>query len=132
MSGPLYSYKETFEESEKRRYRLFVSGLGNHAVFEDDTWICDKRIRSGAEPKNYHYIYFAGVPKTYREAVKYYAVLRILQGDVIRTVRSRITKLSLFFKFYNQIQQGNSLQFNTLTAVHFKEYLEQGAEIHFP
>lgn len=126
MSGPLYSYKENFEESEKSRYRLFVSELGNHAIFEDDAWICDKRIRSGAEPKNYHHIYFAGVPETYREAVKYYAVLRILQGDVIRTVRSRITKLSLFFKFYNQIQQGNSLQVNTLTAVHFKEYLEQG------
>lgn len=104
MSGPLYSYKENFEELEKSRYRLFVSELGNHAVFEDDTWICDKRIRSGAEPKNYHHIYFAGVPETYREAVKYYAVLRILQGDVIRTVRSRITKLSLFFKFCNQIQ----------------------------
>lgn len=126
MSGPLYSYKENFEESEKSRYRLFVSELGNHAVFEDDTWICDKRIRSGSEPKNYHYIYFAGVPEIYREAVKYYAVLRILQGDVIRTVRSRITKLSPFFKFCNQIQQGNSLRISTLTAVYFKEYLELG------
>lgn len=126
MSGPLYSYKETFEESEKSRYRLFVSELGNHAVFEDDTWICDKRIRSGAEPKNYHHIYFAGVPETDREAVKYYAVLRILQGDVIRTVRSRITKLSPFFKFCNQIQQENILQCSTLTAAYFKEYLEQG------
>lgn len=96
MSGPVYSYKENFQESEKSRYRLFVSKLGYHAVFEDDTWICDKRIRSGTEPENYHHIYFAGVPETYREAVKYYAVLRILQGDVIRTVRSRITKLSPF------------------------------------
>ncbi|MFQ9702086.1 MAG: hypothetical protein ACLR0U_06575 [Enterocloster clostridioformis] len=66
---------------------------------EDDTWICDKRIRSGSEPKNYHHIYFASVPETYKEAVKYYAVLRILQGDVIRTVRSRITKLSPFLSF---------------------------------
>ena len=39
MSGPLYSYKENFEESEKSRYRLFVSELGNPAVFEYDTWI---------------------------------------------------------------------------------------------
>ena len=49
MSGPLYSYKENFEESEKSRYRLFVSELGNHAVFEDDTWI--KESEAGQNQK---------------------------------------------------------------------------------
>lgn len=126
MSSPVYSYKETFEESEINQYRLFVGELGYHAAFEDDTWICDKRIRSGSEPDNYHRIYFAGVPDAYRETIKYYAVLRILQGDVIRTVRSRITKLSPFLKFCNQEQQENILQCSVLTAVYFKEYLEQG------
>lgn len=65
MSSPVYSYKETFEESEINQYRLFVGELGYHAAFEDDTWICDKRIRSGSEPDNYHRIYFAGVPDAY-------------------------------------------------------------------
>ena len=51
MSGPLYSYKENFEEIRKSRYRLFVSELGNHAVLKMIRGYAIKESEAGQNQK---------------------------------------------------------------------------------
>lgn len=123
MTVPMFSYKEVFEEKEKFRYKEFLWELGEHIRFEDDIWVCDKRVRSGSEPKNYHCIYFSKVSQKYKEIVKYYAILRILQGDTIRTVRGRVTRLIPYLNFMEETDEENLLGCNVIKASDFMDCL---------
>lgn len=99
MMLPKYESMEIYEASQQKRYLALLPQLGSHVRFEDDTWICDKRIRSATEPPHYSHIYYSAVPAGCKELVKYYVILRLLQGDTVRTVKSRISRLVPLLRF---------------------------------
>ncbi|MEG0900282.1 MAG: hypothetical protein RSF40_11315, partial [Oscillospiraceae bacterium] len=99
--------------------------LGSDVSFEDDTWICNKRIRNNSDPAHYVHIYFSSVPSQYRELAKYFAIIRILRGDTIRTIRSRVLCVVTFTKFL--IEHCGAIPIfdcDTRIAFKLKEHLE--------
>jgi len=53
MNLPQYKYIENYDEQQKSRYLALLPQLGSNIHFDEDTWVCDKRMRSAGEPKNY-------------------------------------------------------------------------------
>lgn len=90
---------ETFDEYQKARYIEFLNELGTSICFDDDTWVCDKRIRSFAENPHAVSIYFSTIHVKYRTVVKYFAVIRLLNGKGIRGVKRNVLDLVSFFNF---------------------------------
>ena len=39
-------YEELYSKEETARYRDFLHSLSDDSRFEDDTWVCEKRIKS--------------------------------------------------------------------------------------
>ena len=125
MNLPQYQYTENYDEWQKSRYLALLPLLGSNIRFEEDVWVCDKRIRSVSEPMKLLNIRFSAIPPHYRELVKYYVLLRLLQGDSVRTVRSRTNRLSSFLKFLNEICSAPLLsECDIRTAAKLKEYLD--------
>jgi integrase len=125
MNLPQYKYIENYDEQQKRRYLALLPQLGSNIRFDEDTWVCDKRIRSAAEPENYMNLYFSAIPSAYKELVKYYALLRLLHGDTARTVRSRIARLVPFLKFLTEACLAPLLSdCDIRTASRLKEHLD--------
>lgn len=125
MNLPKYESSEIYDAQQKKRYLDLLPQLGSNLRFEDDTWICDKRMRSAGEPPNYINIYYSSVPDNYRELIKYYAILRLLQGDTVRTVRGRITRLVPFLKYLEGCHNGLISDCDVGTASKFKESLDE-------
>ncbi len=100
---PTYKYYEYYEESRKSEYKSLLRQLGTDICFDDDKWICDKRIKSQSEPLNYSIIYFTTIPERYKNMAKYYAIIRIANGDTIRTIKSRVSRIKVFFEFIDQL-----------------------------
>jgi hypothetical protein len=125
MMLPKYESMEIYEASQQKRYLALLPQLGSHVRFEDDTWICDKRIRSATEPPHYSHIYYSAVPAGCKELVKYYVILRLLQGDTVRTVKSRISRLVPLLRFLeNGSKEALLSECDVRTASRFKEHLE--------
>lgn len=126
MNLPQYKYRENYNDSQKKRYLDFLHGLGNDIRFDKDTWVCDKRIRNNSDPMHYSHIYFSKIPPEHKELIKYFAIMRLLQGDTVRTVRSRVVGLTLFTKFLSESSPSRfALDCDSGTAVRFKEYLDK-------
>jgi len=120
-----YKYIENYDKQQKNRYLALLPQLGSNIHFDEDIWICDKRIRSAAEPENYMNLYFSAIPFTYKGLVKYYALLRLLHGDTSRTVRIRITRLVPFLRFLTEACSVPLLSGCDIhTASRLKEYLD--------
>lgn len=75
-----YEYEEFYMEHEKQRYRDFMVSLSDNITFEIDTWICEKRLQNQAQLLSKVNIYFAKIPAQYKEMVKHYALIRLLEG----------------------------------------------------
>lgn len=128
MNFPQYSLAENYDARQKERYLALLPQLGSGICFEDDTWICDKRIRNNSDPAHYAHIYFLSVPSQYRELAKYFAIIRLLRGDTIRTVRSRVTCVASFTKFLTEHCSTPPISdCDARTAFKLKEHLEQSA-----
>ncbi len=125
MNLPQYKYIENYDEQQKNRYLTLLPQLGSNIYFDEDTWVCDKRIRSAAEPEHYMNLYFSAIPYDYRELVKYYALLRLLQGDTTRTIQARITRLLPFLRFLAEACTAPLLsECDIRTASRLKEHLD--------
>ncbi len=101
MSGilrPLIT--ENYDGYQKARYMEFLNELGTKICFEDGTWVCDKRIRSFAENPHAVSMYFSTIQVKYRTVVKYFAVIRLLNGIGIRAVKRNVLDLVSFFHFF--------------------------------
>jgi hypothetical protein len=46
MNLPQYKYIENYDEQQKSRYLALLPQLGSNIHFDEDTWVCDKRMRS--------------------------------------------------------------------------------------
>lgn len=88
-----------FDADEKARYIGFLQELGSRIRFEDDIWICDNRTRYPYGDKHMITIYFAHIPEEFRNLIKYYAVLRLLNGITVRTVKTDLFGLAVFCAF---------------------------------
>ena len=115
-------YDEPYNEEEKLRYRDFLKSQSNNIMFEDDTWICDKRIKSVSQNPHNVSIYFKKTPAQYKDMLKYYAVIRLERGISIKTACSEIGYINIFLNF-----TGNDLLINVniMAALAFKEYIDE-------
>ena len=126
MNIPQYVYSEFYSEGEKYRYRELLSGLGENVHFEDDKWICDKRIKSASEPLNYVTIYFTKTPEPYIEVLKYYVLMRIVNGDTVRTLKARVSRMNIFLNFLDK--KGESADISNCEynlAAEFKKFCDE-------
>lgn len=118
---PKQRYAEYYREYEKQRYRDFMGSLSDDISFDSDTWICEKRIKNQAQNLSKVTIYFSRVPEQYKEMVKYYSLIRLLEGKGVGTVCGDIGSIAVFLNFIGV----NSLsELSVLTASRFKEYLD--------
>ena len=125
MNLPEYNYVETYKEWEKKRYKELLEKLGTNINFDDNKWICDKRIRHPSEPIHKVTIYFTTLIEKYVEITKYYVLLKLLGGNTIGTIKKRISNLSTFFYFL--MDEYNSCDLDKCdinVAAKMKEYLE--------
>ena len=91
MSGvTTYEYEEFYKEHEKQRYLDSMVSLSDDISFVSDRWICEKRLQNKAQLLRKVTIYFSKIPAQYKELVKYYALIRLLEGKGIGTVRGDI------------------------------------------
>lgn len=116
-----YEYEEFYKEHEKRRYRDFMLSLSDNIAFELDTWICEKRLQNGAQLLSKVTIYFAKIPAQYKEMVKYYALIRLLEGKGVSTVRGDIGNVAVFLNFMSETP---FTEISVMTASRFKEDLD--------
>ncbi|PKM68776.1 MAG: hypothetical protein CVU95_01430 [Firmicutes bacterium HGW-Firmicutes-2] len=125
MKFPQYQQIEIYDETQKGRYIELLQAFGSDIHFDDDTWVCDKRRRNNTDPANYMNIYFASIPYAYKNLVKYYGIIRLLQGNTVRTVRTSIGKIVPFTQFLKENYSAPLLSAcNISIAIRFKEYLD--------
>lgn len=93
---------ESFELARMHDYRRFATQLGSKIDFEDEKWVCDRRIRSTAEMRCDVTLYFRPIPELFRDLVKYYCVIILINGAGIVTAASKLTSLASFFRFLEE------------------------------
>ena len=114
-------YEEYYNEYEKQRYLDFLPALSDNICFDDDKWVCEKRIKSAHETPRNVAVYFAKTPEKYTVMVKYYAIILLIQGQRIKTVCRHISNINTFLRFMNDDPLHNT---NILTASRFKEHID--------
>jgi len=87
------AYKNSFEDYEKQEYREFICGLSTKSAFDDDIWMLDKLRISNAQKANDYSIYYINAPAPYKETIKYYAALKLMNGIRAATCRSIVRSL---------------------------------------
>ncbi len=118
----LYAFEEIYQESKEEQYNSFLKSISSTANFEDDTWFCDKRDQSKGVENFKVKLYFAKVPENYKPMVKYFVILRLLDGISVTTSKHSIYMVSNFLDF-----MGNSPlnKVNLSTVNEFKQYLQE-------
>jgi integrase len=114
-------YYEVYSEHEKRRYRDFLLSLSDDIRFDDDIWICLKRLRGAHETPCNVSIYFTNTPAEYKYMTKYYAILLLIQGKSVSSVHREVYSVNHFLRF---MEDDDICKINVLTASRFKEYLD--------
>lgn len=116
-----YEYEEFYKEHEKQRYRDFMVSLSDNITFESDTWICENRLQNQAQLLSKVTIYFTKIPAQYKEMVKYYALIRLLEGKGISTIRGDVGNVAVFLNFLGETPL---TEISVMTASRYKEYLD--------
>ena len=114
-------YDEPYSEVEALRCRDFIHSLSDHIRFEDDTWVCEKRIKSVSQNLNNVSIYFRQTPPQYKEMVKYYVLFRLMKGIGVKTVCSEAGYINSFLKF---LRKEPIDDVTVMTALDFREYID--------
>ena len=92
---------ERYQEYEKRRYRDFLCSLSDSISFEDDCWYCEKHLKNRSHNKKHVNISFRQIPQIYRDMVKYYALIRLINGVGVYTISCRVRNIAILFQFLN-------------------------------
>lgn len=117
---------ESYQEHQKARYMEFLNELGKEIRFNDDTWVCDKRIQSFAENPHAVSIYFSTIQVKYRTVVKYFAIISLLNGKGVAGVKRNVLNLVSFFNFLPKETLLSEL--NITTASQFKALLDNSPQ----
>ena len=117
---------EDFKSVKKAEYINFLEHMGARVRFSEDKWVCDKLRRSPADDAGAFTLYFSGIPEQHRETVKYFSVIRLIQGCAIKTVKTNITGLVRFFTYLNCNYKTAKLHMcDEFIATKFYQYLEE-------
>lgn len=118
----LYAFEEIYQECEEEQYNSFLKSISSTANFQDDTWFCDKRDQSKGVENFKVKLYFAKVPENYKTMVKYFVILRLLDGVSVTTSKHSIYMVSNFLGFLGNTPL-NNVNFSTVNE--FKQYLQK-------
>jgi integrase len=117
---------ENFMSVKETEYRSFITHLGTAVRFSDDKWVCDKMRRSQSENAGKYTLYFSSIPERYREMVKYFASICLIQSKTIASVRTYIIGLTKFFTFWDAKYKNTGLDICDETiAVKFYQYVKK-------
>jgi len=117
---------QNYDDSKKARYRDFLSNVGYDIDFNSDSWKCDKLVRSASECGSLYNLIFDGIPNEYKEIVKYFSILRMLNGKSPRGIKSHIYDLGLFFKVIKvECKKFHIEKCTHSTMIMYKEYLDR-------
>lgn len=119
---PKQEYMEYYRKCEERRYRDFLDSLSDNISFESDKWICEKRLKNQSQLLSKVTIYFSMVPEQHREMVKYFALIRLVEGKGVGTVCGNVGNIAIFLRFMADISLS---EIQVTTASRFKEYLDR-------
>lgn len=100
MAITSFKTNERYQEYEKRRYRDFLCSLSDSISLEDDCWYCEKH-KNRSHNKKHVNISFRQIPTIYREMVKYYALIRLINGVGVYTISCRVRNIAIFLQFLN-------------------------------
>jgi integrase len=112
---------EVYQAHEKQRYRDFLYLLSDIACFEDDSWYCEKHLKNVSHNRNHVSISFRQIPEAYREMIKYYAIIRLLNGINVYTIGRRVEHIGKFLRFLGDSPLS---EIDIFTASRFKEFLD--------
>ena len=116
---------EAFSETKKTEYIGFAEKLGVDVCFTSDKWICDTLRRSPTEKTGTYTLYFDRIPALHKDAVKYFAIISLVQNKSIATVKTYIGNLIRFFDFWTSYKENGALcSCNEFAAANFYQYLE--------
>ena len=118
---PKQLYEEVYQDYERERYLGFLSSLSDNIQFENNTWICEKRLKSKAQLLSKATIYFSKIPEKYNEMVKFYAIIRLHDGLGVATVASMVSYIAIFLNWLGETSFEDII---VTTASRFKEYLD--------
>ena len=96
---PKQEYIEYYRECEEKRYRDFLDSLSDSISFDSDKWICEKRLKNQSQLLSKVTIYFSMVPGQYKEMVKYFALIRLVEGKSVGTVCGDVGNIAIFIRF---------------------------------
>ncbi|MBA1335563.1 MAG: hypothetical protein HPY66_1188 [Firmicutes bacterium] len=116
---------ERYSEQRKYEYIRFLHELGDNIHFEDDIWNCSNKKRGLSEGTGNVSIYFKNIPEVYKEAAKYFVLVRLIGGAGIKTVKANISGLASFLVFLLKEYNAMSLtKCDIGVACSFKQHLE--------
>jgi integrase len=119
---------EIYRDNKRAEYINFVERLGMAVRFSEDKWVCDKLRRSSAETARDFTLHFTKTPEQYREIVKYFSALRIINGTTIGTVMIDVCNFNKFLRFWVLNYRGVGLHMcDESVASMFYQYLEESA-----
>lgn len=104
---------ESYSESHKKRYREFLSQVGQDVVFESDKWVCDAYLRNSSDYRSKVTISFKTTPEMYKEMMKYFAIIRLLNGIHPVGIKGMVNGVAKFLAYL--IKQGVNFKIEHLT-----------------
>lgn len=116
---------ETYSESHKKRYREFLSQVGHDVVFESDKWVCDAYLRNPSDYRSKVTISFKTTPEMFKEMMKYFAIIRLLNGIRPVGIKGTVNGVAKFLAYLTKINL--HLRIEQLTpsiASQYKSYLD--------
>ena len=119
---PKQEYIEYYRKCEEKRYRDFLDSLSDNISFESDKWICEKRLKNQSQLLSKVTIYFSMVPEQHREMMKYFALIRLVEGKGVGTVCGNVGNTAIFLRF---MADSSLSEIQVTTASRFKEYLDR-------
>jgi len=116
---------ETFSTVKEVDYINFAERLGTHICFTSDKWVCDTLRRSPAEKSTVYTLHFDRIPSAYKDMVKYFSIISLIQNKSISTVITYICDLIRFFDFWVLHRKNVPLSScDEFVSAEFYQYLE--------
>lgn len=115
----------SYDESKKYEYEQFLQEIGTNINFDDNTWICDKRIRCPADRNWRITLNFSAIPINYLEIVKYYAIIQLMKKRTVPGVVTTTFAIRKFLEFLNSNFPKTAIEkCNFSIAASYKNFLD--------
>lgn len=116
---------ESFRENERQRYKEFLKQIGTDVSFDSDKWVCDAYLRNPSDYMTKVTISFQTTPDEFKEMMKYYAIIRLLNGIYPVGIRGMVQGAARFLNYVLKMDISIKInQLNPSTASQYKYYLD--------